>query len=192
VALRFEDPAGFERTCLAAAGGGAAAAVCAGWTGHAADLLPWAAAAALVVAVALAFTSHDELPPIPCIAASLALAAVAGLSARGIPSLAELLGTVLPRDPTAAVAGAVLGLWLGSASAALHVRMRPDRIERRFARLRPRLDAELLRLCERALAARAEMLRKAPREVGPELRRVADGIALAALDRAERRTEGAR
>lgn len=192
MSLRFENPAGFERTCLAAAGSGAAAAVLAGWTGHAGVLLLWAAAAALAVAALLAVRAQHELPPTACIVTAIALAAAAGLSARGIPALAELLATLLPRDATAAASGAVLGLWLGSASAPLHLRGAADPVEARLAKLRPRLEPELLRLSERAVAARAGLLRSAPAELEPELRRVADEIALSALDLAVDRTRGTR
>src|SRR2546430_15674003 len=46
VALRFEDHAGFERTCLIAAAGGALAAGYATSVTPPADLVPWAAAGA--------------------------------------------------------------------------------------------------------------------------------------------------
>ena len=51
---------------------------------------------------------------------------------------------------------------------------------------------ELLRLSERAVAARARLLRSAPGELEPELRRVADEIALSVLDLAVDRTRGSR
>jgi hypothetical protein len=74
----------------------------------------------------------------------------------------------------------------------LHLRTARDRVEQRLAGLRPRLEPELLRLAERAAAARAELLRSAPPEIRPGLRRVADGLALAALDLAEQGTDVSR
>jgi len=229
VALRFEDHAGFERTCLIAAAGGALAAYYATWMMPAARLVPWAAAGAMAalvplrggrrrwqtaivaisaaggVAVALlgdgavaaaaifafgaALRWEDQLPPAACIVAAVAVAAGAGFAALSLPALTELLGTVLPGAGGAAVGGAILGLWLGGATAPLHLRTARDRVEQRLAGLRPRLEPELLRLAERAAAARAELLRSAPSEVRPGLRRVADGLALAALDLAEQGTE---
>jgi hypothetical protein len=189
--LRFEDHQGFERTCLVAAAGGALAAYYATWTMPAARLVPWAAAGA-VFAIALALRWQDEIPPAVCIAGAVALAVGAALGAQSLPALTELLETVLPRALAAAVGGAVLGLWLGGATVPLHLRTGRDRVEQRLAGLRPRLEPELLRLAERAAAARAELLRTAPSEVRPGLRRAADGLALAALDLAEQGTDVSR
>jgi hypothetical protein len=58
--------------------------------------------------------------------------------------------------------------------------------------MRPRLGPEALRLAERAVAARLLLLRTAPAEVRPGLRKAADGLALAALALAEQDTEASR
>src|SRR2546421_8082335 len=118
VTLRFEDHAGFERTCLVAATGGALAAFYATSTTPPADLVPRAAAGAvfaLVVAV-----RWEELPPVPCIAAAAALAAGAVYAAPSLLALTEILEIVLPRSGAAALGGAALGLWLGGATIPLH------------------------------------------------------------------------
>ena len=188
MALRFEDHARFQRTCLLAAAGGALAAYYATWMMPAAPLAPWAAAGA-IFAVGVAQRWQDELPPVACIGAAVALAVGAGLAAASLPALTELLGTLLPAAGAAAVGGAVLGLWLGGATVPLHLRTARDRVERRLSGLRPRLEPELLRLAERAAAARTQLLQTAPPEVRSGLRRVADGLALAALDLAEQGTE---
>jgi len=160
----------------------------------AARLVPRAAAGAMpaIFAVAVALWREDELPPAACIAAAAALVAGAGLAAPSLPALTELLGTVLPRAVAAGAGGAILGLWLGGATAPLHLRTARDRVEQRLAGLRPRLDPELLRLAERAAAARAELLRSAPSEVRSGLRRAADGLCLAALDLADQGTDVSR
>lgn len=232
MALRFEDHAGFERTCLIAAAGGALAAYYATWMALPLGFLPWAAAGAMAalvplrgarrrwqtaivaisaaggmavallsdgtVAVAAIFALgtaarwEDELPPAACIVAAVALAAGAGLAAPSLAELAGLLGTALPAAGAGALGGAVLGLWMGAATAPLHLRTGGDPVELRLAGLRPRLAPELLRLAERAAAARTELLRTAPSEVRSGLRRAADGLALAALDLAEQGTEVSR
>jgi hypothetical protein len=189
--LRFEDHKGFERTCLMAAAGGALAAYYATWMMPAARLVPWAAAGALF-AVGVALCREHELPPPACIAAAVALGVGVCFAAPSVPVLSELLETVLPRAGAAALGGAVLGLWSGAATVPLHLRTARDRVEQRLAGLRPRLAPELFRLAERAAAARAELLRSAPSEVRPGLRRAADGLALAALDLAEQGTDVSR
>jgi len=190
VALRFEDHAAFERTCLIAAAGGGLVACSATSLAPAAGLVPWAAVGAVLAVAAAA--RWDELPPAACIAASAALAVGAGCAAPSLLPLTEILETVLPRSGAAALGGAVLGLWLGAATAPLHLRAGEDRVGRRLAELRPRLDPEALRLAERALSARDLLLRTAPSEVRPGLRRVADGLALSALDLAVQGTEASR
>lgn len=189
--LRLEDHAAFERTCLIAAAGGGFLACTASSTAPVSGLVPWAAAGT-VLALAAAARWEDDRPPVACIAASAALAVAAGCAAPAILPLTDLLGTVLPRSAATAVGGAVLGLWLGAATAPLHLRAGGDRIGRRLAELRPRLDAEALRLAERALTARDLLLRTAPSEVRPGLRRVADGLALSALDLAGQGTQASR
>src|SRR5207302_556961 len=62
----------------------------------------------------------------------------------------------------------------------------------RLAELRLRLDPEALRLAERVASARILLLRTAPSEVRPGLRRVADRLALSALDLAGQGTEASR
>jgi len=127
VALRFEDHAGFGRTCRFAAGGGALAAYYATWMSLPKGFLPWAAAAALVAATIFALRAaerwHDELPPGVCVAASVALAAGAALAAPFLLPLVELLRTALPAAVAAGLGGGVLGLWTGVATAPLHVRL---------------------------------------------------------------------
>jgi len=127
VALRFEDHAGFERTCLFAAGGGAVAAYYATWLSLPRGFLPWAAAAALVAATILALRGaerwHDQLPPAVCVAAAVVLAACAALAAPLLLPLVELLRTALPAAVAAGLGGGVLGLWTGAATAPLHVRL---------------------------------------------------------------------
>jgi len=191
VALRFEDHAAFERTCLIAAASGGFLACSATSMTPASGLVPWAAVGA-VLALAAAARWDDDRPPVACIAASAALAVGAGCAAPSLLPLTDLLGTVLPRSGATALGGAVLGLWLGAATAPLHLRAGADRIGRRLAELRPRLDSEALRLAERALSARDLLLRTAPSEVRSGLRRVADGLALSALDLAGQGTEASR
>ena len=189
--FRFEDHGAFGRTCLIAAAGGGFLACYASSMTPAAGLVPWAAVGA-VFALGAAARWEDDLPPIACIAASGALAVGAGYAAPSLVPLTEILGTVLPVSGAAALGGAVLGLWLGAATAPLHVRAGGDRIERRLAELRSALDPEALRLAERAVCARVLLLRTAPSEVRPGLRRIADGLALSALDLAGQRTEASR
>jgi hypothetical protein len=126
MAFRFEDHAGFQRACLLAAAGGALGASYATWMLPSARLVPWAAAGA-VFALAMVLR-WQALPPVACIAAAVALAAGAVLAAGALPALAELLETLLPRAGAAGVGGGVLGLWLGAATAPLHVRS--GRLER--------------------------------------------------------------
>ena len=190
MALRFEDHAGFERTCLIAAAGGALAAGYATSVTPPADLVPWAAAGA-VFALGVA-VRWEELPPVPCIAAAALLAAGAVYAAPSLLPLTEILETVVPAPGAAALGGAVLGLWLGGATVPLHLRVGSDRVERRLAELRLRLDPEALRLAERVASARILLLRTAPSEVRPGLRRVADRLALSALDLAGQGTEASR
>jgi len=196
VALRFEDHEGFERVCLIAAAGGAVVACTVEWTALPKGLVPWAAAGAMAAWMIFVLGSgarrDEELPPAVCIAGAVVLVGGAGLLARSLPALVELLGTVLPAAGADALGGAVLGLWMGAATAPLHVRAGSDRVERRLAALTPRLDPELLRLAQRAAAARTELLRSVPSEVGPGMRRAADGLALAALDLAEQGTDASR
>ncbi|MFL5312075.1 MAG: hypothetical protein ACJ79H_16705 [Myxococcales bacterium] len=191
MALRFEDPAAFERTCLIAAAGGGLLASSTVWMTPAAGLVPWAAVGA-VLALGAAARWEDGLPPIACIAASAALAAFVGYAAPSLLPLTEILGTVLPASGAAAVGGAVLGLWSGAATAPLHLRAGGDRIGRRLAELRRALDPEALRLAERAIRARMLLLRSAPAEVRPGLRRVADRLTMSALDLAREGTEASR
>ena len=89
MALRFEDHAGFERTCLIAAAGGALAAGYATSITPPADLVPWAAAGA-VFALGVA-VRWEELPPVPCIAAAALLAAGAVYAAPSLLPLTEIL-----------------------------------------------------------------------------------------------------
>jgi hypothetical protein len=191
VALRFEDHRGFEHACLAASAAGAAAAYCAAWVGPQSVVLTWSAAGALV-AVAIAAGLADELPPLACIAAAIALATVAVVAAPSLNAFIDVLAPVLRPGGAAAASGAVLGLWVGSATAPLHVRVGPDRIEQRLAQLRHRLAPGLLELAQRAVAARAAMLAAAPEHLRPALRRAVDRIALDALDLAEQGSDGSR
>ena len=190
MALRFVDHAGFQRTCLIAAAGGALGACYASWMAPAAGMIPWAAAGA-TFALAAAVRWQGEIPPAPCIAAAAALAVAAACAAPSLVSLREIAATILPASGASALAGAVLGLWLGGATAPLHVRA-VDLVERRLAELRSQLEPEALRLAERAMSARVLLLRTAPAGVRPGLRRVADRLALAALDLAREGTEASR
>ena len=191
MALRFEDHEAFERTCLIAAAGGGFAAWSTTSITPAAGLVPWAVVGAAFALGAAARWDQDR-PPIACIAAWAALGAGVGCAAPSLTPLTEILGSVLPGSGAAALGGAVLGLWLGAATAPLHVRAGGDRVERRLAELRSGLDPEALRLAERALSARVLLLRTAPSEVRRELRRVADRLALSALDLAGQRTGASR
>jgi hypothetical protein len=191
VALRFEDHRGFEHACLAASAAGAAAAYCAAWVGPQSAVLAWSAAGALVT-VAIAAGLADEVPPLACIAAAVALATVATVAAPSLNAFIDVLAPVLRPGVAAAASGAVLGLWLGSATAPLHVRIGPDRIEQRLAQLRHRLAPGLLELAQRAAAARAELLGAAPEHLRPALRRAVDRIALDALDLAEQGSDVSR
>ena len=187
MALRFEDHAGFQRTCLIAAAGGALGAS----YPPVANIVPWAAAGAMF-ALGAAMRWDGELPPALWIVAAAALAVGVGWAAPWIAALREIAAIILPASGAAALGGAVLGLWLGSATAPLHLRAGRDRIERRLAELRSQLDPEALRLAERAVSARILLLRTAPPEVRSGLRRVADGLALSALDLSRQGTEASR
>jgi hypothetical protein len=77
-------------------------------------------------------------------------------------------------------------LWLGIASAPLHVLFGADQVEARLSALRISLSAELRPLAERAVSARRAALALLPRG---ELRGVFDSLALAALQVAEQASE---
>jgi hypothetical protein len=124
MALRFEDHAGFQRSCLLAAAGGALGASYATWMLPSARLVPWAAAGAVFALAMVLRWQHEFFPPVACLAAAVALAAGAVFAAAALPALTELLETLLPRPGAAGVGGAVLGLWLGAATAPLHLRSR--------------------------------------------------------------------
>lgn len=149
MALRFEDHAAFQRTCLIAAACGALAAYYATWMALPKGFLPWAGGAALVAATIFALRAaerwHDELPPVACIVAAVALAAGAAFAAPSLLALVELLRTLLPASGAAALGGAVLGLWMGAATGPLHVRAGEDRVARRLLEFEPRIDPESLR-----------------------------------------------
>lgn len=184
MALRFEDHRGFERACLAASAAGAAAAYCAAWAGARSAVPAWSAAGALV-AVGLVVAVADEVPPPACIAAAVGLAIVALAAAPSLNALLGVLDPVLAPRGVAASGGAVLGLWLGSATAPLHVRSGHDRVEERLAQLHTRLAPDLLELAQRAAAARAGLLGAAPEHLRPGLRRAVDRVALEAFALAE-------
>ena len=160
MALRFEDHAAFQRTCLIAAACGALAAYYATWMALPKGFLPWATAAALVASTIFALRAaerwDDELPPAACIVSAVALAAGAALAAPVLLALVELLRIVLSAALAAALGGAVIGLWMGAATGPLHVRAGGDRIARRLLDPESRIDPELLR----QLRERADQLEK--------------------------------
>ena len=147
------------------------------------------APAAVVFALGAALRWEDELPPVACIAAACALATGAGWAMASIPALTQVFTAMMPIPVAAALGGGVLGLWLGGACAPLHLRAGKDRIEMRLADLGPRLEPELLQLARRAAEARQAALRITPPALRPELRRLLDGLAIAALDLAEQGSE---
>lgn len=161
MALRFEDHAAFQRTCLLAAACGGLAAYYATWMTLPKGFLPWAGAASLVAATIFALRAaerwQDELPPAACIVAAVALAAGAAVAAPSLLALVELLRTVLPAAGAAALGGAVLGLWMGAATGPLHVRAGEDRVAQRLLDLDARIDPERLR----QLRERIDQLEKA-------------------------------
>jgi len=161
VALRFEDHAAFQRTCLIAAGCGALAAYYATWIALPKGFLPWAGAASLAAATIVALRAaerwEDDLPPVACIVAAVALAAGVALAAPSLVALVELLHSVLPAAGAAALGGAVLGLWMGAATSPLHLRAGEDPVTRRLLELEPRIDPESLR----KLRERVDQLEKA-------------------------------
>lgn len=211
---RFDDHGGFQRTVLLCTAGAAAAGVFGLEAGAAAALLTlsaWPGAevkrrrvlaglgaaifggwffsgeswllpmtgALLGLSFALGRRETDARSPKPwAIAITVALTAASTL----LLPLAGAVTQLLPRF----VAGAAYGLWLGIASAPLHVLLGEDPLEARLSSLRVSLSAELRALAERAVSARRAAFELLPRG---ELRGVFDSLALAALQVAEQAAE---
>jgi hypothetical protein len=212
VEARFEDHGGFQRTVLLCAAGASLAAVFslpAGAVAAMVALSAWPGAevkrrrllAGVGAAVfgawyftdeawlmpvmggllGLSFcTSRRELePPKPwAVAATVSVSAASTL----LLPLASAAVHILPRF----IAGAAYGLWLGIASAPLHVVLGGDPVEMRLSALRLSLTADLRALAERAVTARRSALALLPRG---ELRGVFDSLALGALQVAAQAAE---
>ena len=211
---RFEDHGGFQRAVLLCVAGAAAAAVFGLAAGAPAALLALSAwpgpevrrrrlLAGLGAAIfgAWYFSGEDWLLPLTGALLGLSFAlgrreadarspkpwaiavtvALTGASTLLLP-LAAAATQVLPRF----VAGAAYGLWLGVASAPLHVLLGDDPVEARLSALRVSLTPELRALAERAAAARRSALQLLPRG---ELRSVFDSLAFGALQVAEQAAE---
>jgi hypothetical protein len=211
---RFEDHGGFQRTVLLCTAGAAVAAIFGLEAGASAALLAlsaWPSAevrrcrllaglgaaifgawyfsgeawllpltgALLGLSFALGRREADARSPKPwAIAITVALTAASTL----LLPLATAATLLLPRF----VAGAAYGLWLGIASAPLHVLLGDDPVEARLSALRITLGNELRPLAERAVAARRAAFELLPRG---ELRGVFDSLALGALRVAEQAAE---